>query len=269
MNIGIISLGLIGGSLFKILSQKGFNLTAVTRNPKTIESAKKYCENVSNDLNTLKNCDIVFVCSPMNKTLKILDDLESILPTNTIVTDVSSLKQFVTEKERPYCFIGSHPMAGTENNGFDASFKELFEGTKWVITPCIKTKTEDIEKLENIIRQTGAQTLKMAPKEHDKATALISHMPMLIAQAIMKTALKNENALKLASSGFRDMTRLACSNTEMAEDMVKMNSENISECTIQLMESVKSLLDKTYPEQIEVIKNFRKDMYTKDGKNAL
>ncbi len=269
MNIGILSLGLIGGSLLKVLSKKGLKITAVTRSPETAKKAEEFSQKSSTDLNDLKECDVVFVCSPMNKTPEILNKLESILKPETIVTDACSLKQFVTEKQRPYKFIGSHPMAGTENSGFDASFEELFEDAKWVITPNEKTSEKDIKTLENIIKLTGATTLKMDAKEHDKAVALISHMPMLVAQALMKTALKDKNALKLAASGFKDMTRLACSNTEMANDMVKMNSENITEAAISLMESIKSMLDDNYLDQIETLKNFRKGMYSKDGKNIL
>ena len=269
MKIGIISLGLIGGSLLKRLSKTDIELFAVTRNPQTIENAKKYTNNVSDDMNTLKNCDVVFVCSPMNKTIEILQKLEQILPEQSLVTDVCSLKKFVTQKQYKFKFIGSHPMAGTENSGFKASFEDLFEDAKWIITPDESTDPSDIEKLKNIISLTGATTLIMNADEHDEAAALISHMPMLIAQALMKTALKNENALKMASSGFRDMTRLALSNTEMAKDMIEMNSENISNCTIDLMETVKSLLNSSYEEQIKVIKNFRKDMYSKNGKNIL
>ncbi len=269
MKIGIISLGLIGGSLLKRLSKTDIELFAVTRNPQTIENAKKYTNNVSDDMNTLKNCDVVFVCSPMNKTIEILQKLEQILPEQSLVTDVCSLKKFVTQKQYKFKFIGSHPMAGTENSGFEASFEDLFEDAKWIITPDESTDPSDIEKLKNIISLTGATTLIMNADEHDEAAALISHMPMLIAQALMKTALENENALKMASSGFRDMTRLALSNTEMAKDMIEMNSENISNCTIDLMETVKSLLNSSYEEQIKVIKNFRKDMYSKNGKNIL
>lgn len=267
MNIGILSLGLIGGSLLKSLHNQEHKLIAVTRNQNAINEARNYTQFVTNDIETLKDCDIVFVCSPMNKTLEILDRLESIVSANTIVTDVCSLKNFVMQKQRPYQFIGSHPMAGTEKSGFSASFKELFEGAKWVLTPSKEVQESDIETLKSIITLTGAQALIMDSKAHDKAAAMISHMPMLIAQALMKTALKNPDAIKLASSGFKDMTRLALSNTEMANDMITMNSENITDSLLELTESIKSLVEEEYSSQIEVIKDFRKGMYNPQGKN--
>ena len=109
MKIGIIGLGLIGGSLFKDL-KKNYDVIAV--------SQSQNGENIYKSFDVLKDRDIVFVCTPMNKTLSVLDELETVLPAQTTVTDVCSLKEFVCKKERPYNFIPSHPMAGTENKGF-------------------------------------------------------------------------------------------------------------------------------------------------------
>lgn len=267
-NIGIVSLGLIGGSLLKVLSKnKDLNIYAVTRNPQTIEDAKEYTKNISDDLMTLKNCDVIFVCSPMNKTLQVLDALEKVAGSSAIVADVCSLKEFVIQKERPFKFIGTHPMAGTENSGFEASFDELFKDAKWVITPSEKTQENDVQQLKEIIVKTGANTVFMTPEEHDKAAAVISHMPMLLAQALMKTVMPNSEATKIASSGFRDMTRLALSNTDMANDMISMNSKNITTALISLIENAKNLLDEKYLDEIKEIKNFRKDMYNAEGKS--
>ncbi len=267
MKTGIISLGLIGGSLLKSLSAKNKDIIAVTRNKTAIEAAKAYTEHVSDDITTLKDCDIVFVCSPMNKTLEILDRLETIVKPSTIVADVCSLKEFVMQKQRPYIFIGTHPMAGTENSGFDASFEELFNGAKWVITPHKNTPQTAINKLSDIITLTGANIIFADAKEHDMAAALISHMPMLVSQAIMKTAQNNRLALQIAASGFRDMTRLSMSNTQMAEDMVSFNKENIQTALNTLDENIKNLLKEDYLQQITDIKQKRSKMYNNEGKN--
>ena len=94
MKIGIVGLGLIGGSILKSLAQKGFEMFAVSRNLQTLESAKTVCNAVSTDLQILKDCEIVFVAVPMSNVLETLEKLEAILPQNTVVTDVSSLKEF-------------------------------------------------------------------------------------------------------------------------------------------------------------------------------
>ena len=193
----------------------------------------------------------------MNKTLEILDKLETIVSSDTIVTDVCSLKKFVCNKKRPYNFIPSHPMAGTEHKGFENSFEGLFKGAKWVITPVYGEN----EILINIIKELGATPVITTPEKHDEAVALISHMPMVIAQAIFKTAAENKLALNIAASGFRDMTRLAMSNTKMANDMVQMNADNIQNSILKLYKSIGDLTNSNYLEQIEEIKSNRQSMF--------
>ena len=249
MKIGIIGLGLIGGSIFKDLIKLQHDVVAV--------SNSQTGENIYKDYAVLKNCELVFVCSAMNKTLDILDKLENVLPETTVVTDVCSLKSFVSKKKRPYKFIPSHPMAGTEHKGFENSFEGLFKGAKWVITPVFGTS----EILTGIIKQFGAEPIITTPEKHDEAAALISHMPMLIAQAIFKTAQENELAMQIASSGFRDMTRLAMSNPEMANDMIQMNADNIQMSILNLYKSIGALTNSNYLSQITEIKSKRQSMY--------
>ena len=136
MKIGIIGLGLIGGSLFKDLS-KTFDVIAV--------SQSQNGDRIFSTYDVLKDRDIVFVCTAMNKTLNVLDELENILKPETVVTDVCSLKEFVCQKQRPYNFIPSHPMAGTEHKGFENSFKGLFKGAKWVVINDYSTKQSENE----------------------------------------------------------------------------------------------------------------------------
>lgn len=267
MKIGIISLGLIGGSILKSLCKFEYEIYAVTRNADTLSAASEYATVVSDDISTVKDCDIVFVCSPMSKTQEILDKLEQVVSKNTIVADVCSLKEFVMKKERPYVFIGSHPMAGTENSGFNASFDTLFVGAKWVLTPSKFTDEAHIQKLSCLIEKTGASVVFADAKEHDKAVAMISHMPMIVAQALVKTVQNNALAVKLASSGFRDTTRLALSNLDMAQDMVSLNSKNITDSLISFAENAKNLLGDNYYSDISEIKDFRHAMYDKNGKN--
>ena len=254
MKIGVIGLGLIGGSIFKKCREK-YDVVGVSR---SLEE-----ENVSSDYSTLKGCDVVFVCTPMNKTLDILDKLENYLDENTIVTDVCSLKEFVSHKSYKYKFIPSHPMAGTEHSGWEHSFAELFNGAVWAVTPKEDTDLKDFGVLKTVIESTGANVIMTTPLEHDRAVALISHAPMLVAQALCKNIEDNELAQKLAASGFRDTTRLALSNTEMANDMVVMNGENIKDVIKLLNENVNKLFAGNYREEAEKIKAFRSELYAK------
>ena len=249
MKIGVVGLGLIGGSIYRDLIKLDYEVIAVSQSQNGVGIYKDY--------DVLKTCDIIFVCSAMNKTLEILDKLEQIVFPDTIVTDVCSLKQFVSKKKRPYKFIPSHPMAGTEHQGFENSMEGLFKGKKWVLTPVWGSD----ENLVEIITQLGAKVIITTPEKHDEAAALISHMPMLIAQAIFKTAQDDELAMQMASSGFRDMTRLAMSNVEMANDMIEMNSDNIQTSILKLYKSIGDLTNSDYLAQISEIKLNRQSMF--------
>ena len=253
--IGVIGLGLIGGSIFKDLKRLNYEVIGI--------SQSQSGEHIYKNYEDLKTCEIVFVCSAMNKTIEILDKLEGILTPETIVTDVCSLKTFVCKKQRPYVFIPSHPMAGTEHKGFENSFEGLFKGATWVLTPFKNTPEEKIKKLVGIIEDLGANPLFTTPSKHDEAAAMISHMPMLIAQALFYSAKDNELALHMASSGFRDMTRLALSNEEMAADMINMNHENIQNAILKLYKSVGELTSGDYEKLIKEIKIQRSKMFTK------
>ena len=253
MKIGIIGLGLIGGSLFKEL-KKNYDVIAVSQSQNGANIYKSY--------EILKDRELIFVCTPMNKTLDVLNKLENILEPETTVTDVCSLKKFVCEKQRPYNFIPSHPMAGTENKGFENSFEGLFKGAKWVITECQKNCPQKSKAdLIEIINYVGAKPVFTTAEEHDEAVAMISHMPMVISQALILAAKDNPLALDIASSGFRDMSRLAMSNEEMANDMVTMNHKNIENSILKLYKSVGELLNDDYPNIITELKNIRSKMF--------
>ena len=246
MKIGIIGLGLIGGSLFKDLTKK-YDVIAVSQSQNGDKIFKSY--------EVLKDRDLIFVCTPMNKTLAVLDELENYLSPDTVVTDVCSLKKFVSEKQRPYKFIPSHPMAGTEHKGFENSFEGLFKNTKWVLTG------EKNDLLLEIIDFVGATPIFTTAEKHDEAVAMISHMPMVIAQGLMLAAKENPLALEIASSGFRDMTRLAMSNEEMANDMVTMNHKNIEQSILKLYKAIGELTNGDYPKTIAELKNIRSKMF--------
>lgn len=246
MKIGIIGLGLIGGSLFKDLTKK-YDVIAVSQSQNGDKIFKSY--------EVLKDRDLIFVCTPMNKTLAVLDELENYLSPDTVVTDVCSLKKFVSEKQRPYKFIPSHPMAGTEHKGFENSFEGLFKNAKWVITG------EKNDLLLEIIDFVGATPIFTTAEKHDEAVAMISHMPMVIAQGLMLAAKENPLALEIASSGFRDMTRLAMSNEEMANDMVTMNHKNIEQSILKLYKAIGELTNGDYPKTIAELKNIRSKMF--------
>ena len=208
----------------------------------------------------------------MSETLSVLDELEHIVSTDCVVTDVCSIKSFVNfdtagqKIKRPYKFIGSHPMAGTEFSGFENSFPELFLGAKWILN-------EENEILECLIKDMGARPVIMDAKTHDKYACLISHLPMLVSSALMKTAKESEaEALKIASSGFRDTTRLSLTDVDLAYDMLSLNSDNFSvlvEEFIQNLRQIQKMSKEELENTFDDIQKIRKSMYDENGKNRL
>lgn len=268
LKIGIIGLGLIGGSILKALHKCGYEVVGISKS--SYKEAADFCSYSSPDINDIKGCNVVFVCSKMHEILKTLDKLEHIVSPDCIVTDVSSLKRFVNVDsngniyKRPYKFIGSHPMAGTEFSGFEHSFAELFEDAKWILN----AKCGILEKL---ILDMGAKPVLMDENAHDKAACLISHLPMLVSCALFNTVLKSDKqALNIASSGFRDTTRLALTNQDLAFDMKNMNFDNLDAAIEEFIKNLcelKNMPKEVFINELNSIQKIRCSMYDENGKN--
>ena len=260
IKVGIFGLGLIGASILKGLSaKKDYEIYCVTNS--SLKLAKKYTKFAFANIEALKVCDIVFVSCALSKTLNILDELNEILPKKTIVVDVASVKKDLLDKKYNFNFILSHPMAGSEKSGFEASDKNLFNGAKWLVEKRNKI-------LEQIIADLGAKSIKIDMKEHDYLCAQISHLPTILSFALFDCA--KDEAKKIASSGFRDTTRLAMSNSDLAIGMLENNKENILKAFSVLIEKFNYLKNLSDDEKIEVfnaIKLKRSKMYDKNGKN--
>lgn len=269
LKIGVIGLGLIGGSILKALNNLGYEVVGVSKSSHI--KAAEFCTKASADIKDVKDCDVVFVCSKMSETLFVLDELENIVSCNCTVADVCSLKRFVNFNnegrlyKRPYRFIGSHPMAGVEFSGFENSFSELFFGAKWILN-------EENEILENLIKDIGAKPVIMDAKDHDRFACLISHLPMLASFALMKTAADDKDALNVASSGFRDTTRLSLTDIDLAYDMLNLNSDNFNILVEEFIQNLRQIQNMSKEELLNTLfklQKIRKSMYDENGKNKL
>ena len=237
MNIGIVGLGLIGGSLGLKLQKLNHTIYGVTNNNLNEKKAKnnKLANVVSCDYGILKECSLIILALPIKDLIHPSNELISAIPKKAILTDVGSIKEPIIntwEKIHPL-FIGSHPMAGTENKGVDSGFERLFNDAKWVITPTSKTNLDAINTLSNLITSMKCEILKASPKEHDEAVSLISHLPIFIASSLINTAYKEQNkslldlTQNLAATGFSDTTRVGGGNPNLGLDLAANNQENI------------------------------------------
>ena len=237
MNIGIVGLGLIGGSIGLKLQRLNHTIYGVTNNnlnkKKAIE--RNLANFVSCDLDILKECSLIILALPIKDIINPSKDLINAIPKDVIVTDVGSIKVPIInrwEKIHPL-FIGSHPMAGTEEKGVESGFESLLENAKWIITPTSKTNSNSFKTLSNLITSMQCEICQASPKEHDEAVSLISHLPIFVASSLIKTANaeKNESLLaltqRLAASGYADTTRVGGGNPNLGLDLAINNQANI------------------------------------------
>lgn len=300
-NIAIIGLGLIGGSLAKALKGKGFSVTGITKNPKTIKLALK--EKVISrgftklSLKALENIDIVFICTPLPLIKDYLNKISKLKLNNKfIITDAGSTKSEICKYAKKvfspkhsilktqysmlntqYFFIGGHPMAGTEKSGFTASEKDLFKNRAWILTPTKKDNVT-LNKLNTIIKKVGGIPIITTPEEHDQAVALISHLPLLTSIGLCQITKKskfNKLASMIASSGFRDTTRIAGGNPEMNSNLLLSNSIELQKLLPLYLKELNNLLKMAKTKstnlykELNIVGNWRSRLYNSKGKNNL
>lgn len=236
--LGILGLGLIGGSL--ALSLKGKRgapeVWGCDRNRANVRRAlaagaiARGCTS-----RELSDCDMVVVCVPVRASIPAIRSLGCRMRPGSILTDAGSVKaDIVREGERcageGVCFVGGHPVAGTEKSGFPAADPSLFRGRSFIATPTRKTSEEALRRVERLWRLAGSRVvLRMSPETHDRVFAYVSHLPHVVAYALVHSVatLSSRVPLGYSAGGFRDFTRIASSNPEMWKDIVLQNRDEV------------------------------------------
>jgi arogenate dehydrogenase (NADP+) len=235
MNIGILGLGLIGGSLGFDLRSQGHHILGVSRRESTCQKAVAIgsVDKASIDLNLLAAAEVVFICTPLALIVPQLKEMIAHLSTATIVTDVGSAKAEIVKAISPLWdnFIGGHPMAGRTDSGIEAAQQNLFVNKPYVLTPLAATPSSAIAVVEEIVRSLGANIYYCQPEQHDRAVSWISHLPVMVSSSLIAACLSEtdpdvlELAQKLASSGFRDTSRVGGGNPELGVMMARYNRQ--------------------------------------------
>ncbi|GAV23344.1 prephenate dehydrogenase [Carboxydothermus pertinax] len=236
IKIGIVGLGLIGGSLARAFSHLGYQVYGIDKNPQYVELAfeEKVIVNNKSDMNLLTNCDVVFLATPPEITLNLIPTL-NILNRNTIITDTASIKGEIMKYANETLgtcryFIGGHPLTGMEKAGFTAGHRFLFENSYYFLTPEANTPKEVVEKLKSLLEEIGALVIITDAQTHDQLTAQLSHLPHAIAFSLCRMCQKEEEKdllMKLAAGGFRDLTRIASSSPELWGEILLYNQEEV------------------------------------------
>ncbi len=237
--IGIIGLGLIGGSIAKAIKEKtNIKIVASSRTEKSLADAKAdgvIDEYTLDDLSIFSDCDIVFICTPVDKIPEYVKKLIPYIKSDCIITDVGSTKANIYDKMLEFeniCFIGGHPMAGSEKTGYKSSKAHLLENAFYILTPTPNITDDQLKTMFELVRLTGAIPMVLNAYLHDYTVAAISHVPHLIAAVLVNTVknLDDENQYMhtLAAGGFKDITRIASSSPEIWDSICQDNSDEIS-----------------------------------------
>jgi prephenate dehydrogenase len=240
--VSIIGVGLLGGSLAKVLRRLGLakSIVGYGRNKANLDEAKNL--NIIDDVapniqSAAKDADLIVFCSPVQTIAQLAMEMSPHIKPGCLVTDVGSTKEtLISEMEKfipdGISFIGAHPIAGGEISGFRLSSDTLFDGAHCIITPTDKTDPEALKRAIKLWKTIGMQVSIMDPKEHDFIFGAVSHLPHVLIFALMNTlgGLKSENHDQITSfsgAGLRDITRIAASEPAMWGDICVSNKDSI------------------------------------------
>jgi arogenate dehydrogenase (NADP+) len=248
-----VGLGLIGGSLGLDLQAAGAVVKALVHREATAERARSrgLASEVSTDPAVLRDCGLVVLALPLDRLLDPGPELLSSLPAEAVLTDVGSVKVPVLARWEGLVggrFVPGHPMAGTARSGVEAGEPGLFRGRPWVATPSEVTDPAALEAVRQLAEAVGARWLTSDAADHDRAVALISHLPVLVSAALLQAADRGSQepvgngaapagagaggdlpalVRALASSGFADTTRVGGGNPELGTLMARSNREAV------------------------------------------
>ncbi|WP_319420866.1 prephenate/arogenate dehydrogenase [Pleurocapsa sp. FMAR1] len=252
MKIGIVGLGLIGGSLGIDLRSQGHQITGISRQETTCKTAiaKGIVDRASTKFDLLQDLELMIVCTPISAIASTIKQIIPHLNTDTIITDVGSVKSpIVKECSQLWSnFIGGHPMAGTAESGIEAAQANLFTGAAYVFTPTEQTKPENIAKLKAIALDLNAVPYICDAQIHDRAVSYISHLPVMISASLIQACLQEppdtlQLAQILASSGFRDTSRVGGGNPELGVMMAKYNRTELLRSLYSYRDNLDEIID--------------------------
>jgi prephenate dehydrogenase len=250
--ISIIGVGLIGGSLglalkhaFPRLRIVGYDRTRVLEKALARGAVDEAATDV---LSAVIQSDCIFFATPIAATIEILRAVGRFVPPRTIVTDTCSVKRVVLRAAKSYLpkgvvFIGGHPMAGSERSGIDAADPLLFENAYYILCPEKRHRRgrESTNALVQLIEATGGRVLYMDAGVHDRIVASVSHLPQLLAVALMNVVAGKQDprSIRLAAGGFRSLTRVASSDFTIWKDILRMNTPEVSRSLGRLIKELR------------------------------
>lgn len=260
MTCGFIGLGLIGGSIAKAIRRfyQDTIIVAYDVNKTALELARREntvditAENIDKNFSS---CDYIFLCAPVQYNAENLLAVRKILSEQCILTDVGSVKTTIHESVQniglEHCFIGGHPMAGSERVGFANSKAELLENAYYILTPTSSVPQEKVVRFQQLITGLGSIPMVLDCRQHDYVTAAVSHLPHVVASSLVNLIRESDSEdgimRMVAAGGFKDITRIASSSAVMWQQICLTNSQNISSLLsdyIRALTEIKDVIDR-------------------------
>ena len=253
----IIGVGLIGGSLARALREARVvdEIVGCSRDDGHLAKAQtlNVIDSYSTDIaKAVTGADMIVVAVPMQAMESVFQSMQGHLDPRAIITDVGSVKGSAIAAaktvfgEVPENYIPGHPIAGTEKNGVEASFAELFQERRVIITPLENSQAEAVEKVRTMWQTCGAEVVEMGVEHHDEVLAATSHLPHMLAYALVDTLARMDDSQEIfsyAAGGFRDFTRIASSNPQMWHDICLANQTALKEVLHRFRDDLQLLID--------------------------
>lgn len=249
--VAILGAGLLGGSLAKALAGSPSGLCGQialwARRDETVEEVKSSVPGIfsSTDIRAVvEDAELVVLCTTVGAAREVIEKAKPFLSPFAIVTDVGSVKATVCQ-QLPLAlgesarFVGSHPMAGSEESGFSSATADLFVGAVCIVTPDESTDAEALKAVEDFWGFLHMHVMRLTPFEHDETVACISHLPHLTAACLVQAATaEGEGSLKYSGGGFRDSTRIAEGPPEMWTEILLENRQALLESLQELQQEI-------------------------------
>ncbi|MGH7306427.1 MAG: prephenate dehydrogenase [Candidatus Rokuibacteriota bacterium] len=251
--LAIVGVGLLGGSVAKAARLGGLarSIVGIGRSAERLRPALDdgTLDLAVTDLDAgVREADFVLLAAPVLTIEGLLERVWRAAPDGALVTDVGSTKRNIVRAAerlaatRPLGFVGSHPLAGSEKAGYAVSRADLFRGATVVVTPTEATELAALKKTTEFWEALGARVSPLDPETHDRTVAAISHLPHLIACALVDGAVRAEPAaLELAARGFRDTTRIAAGDPDMWAEIFLANRDGLSKTVEAFREALDDL----------------------------
>lgn len=253
--VTIVGVGLLGGSLGQALRERRLAATVCgfVRRSKSATECRNAgaADEATTDLQqAVTGAELIILCTPVASMRSLLKHMAPWLKPGCIITDVGSVKAKVVKELEPVArragayFIGSHPMAGSEQCGVAAARSNLFEGSTCVVTPTVHSNRRALRQVESLWKAVGGTVLRLTPEKHDKIVSRTSHLPYFTAAAMSRLVLDPSRPAeqpRLCAGGFRDSTRVASGSPEMWRDIALANRREVAQAMAVLIRDLQQL----------------------------